>query len=83
MVFTHFNNSVGYLLVTVRREMSAVSGHDVFETCGLFFNAVTGRKEVAIEVGDPGFLLAQLRETVPAYTSERKGFLQKFFDIIC
>jgi hypothetical protein len=63
--------------------MNAVGGHNVFETCGLFFNAVAGRKEIANEVRDPGFLFAQFRETVPAHTSESQGFLQKFFDIVC
>ncbi len=63
--------------------MNAVGGHDVFETCGLFFNAVAGWEEVTNEVRDPGFLFAQLHETVSANTPESKGFLHKFFDIVC
>ena len=62
--------------------MDAIGGHDMLETCGLFFNAVAGREEVTNEVRDPGFLFSQLHETVSANTPESKGFLQKFFDIL-
>jgi len=63
--------------------MDAIGGHDMLETCGLFFNAVAGREEVTYEVGNPGFLLSHFHETVSANTPESKGFLQKFFDIVC